>query len=243
MTDDRLAVFDELLGEPRWLDGYLALSRVLIGRGSLETWLGRGYFATLAAGSLAPADLGGEGGARAAATLARFLAADRLYTDASGVPLARTVTQLLPATGYAPPYAPADVKEMLAAFATLPAGASVEQVRTALLTDPTSGASSTSGVAIATRQATALWYASALIDLTSSYGWIIKRAPIQTYDSALVFAVIGAPATGMPGPYYGNWAYPPPEVVVEPDRPAPPPRLVQLGVPRPCKNVRAQEGE
>jgi hypothetical protein len=219
MIDERLAIYRELLEDPKWLADYLAMSRALVGRGSLEAWLGRGYFATLVAGSLGPHDVAGDGHAQAAAPLAQFLAADRLYTDASGIPLERTVAQLLPAAGYAPPYAPLDVKQMLERFVRLPAGGDAgAQVRATLLTDPGSGRSSSGGIAVAVREATALWYAAGLIDLTSAFGWIIKRAPIQTYDSALVFASIGAPATGMPGPYYGNWAYPPPEVVIAPAR-------------------------
>jgi hypothetical protein len=140
------------------------------------------------------------------------------------------VAQLLPSASYQPPYAPLDVKQMLERFTRLAAagaggnaaagagGGTADQIRATLLTDPASGASVTGGIAVAVRQATALWHAAALIDLTSSYGWIIKRAPIQTYDSAMVFASIGAPATGIPGPYYGNWTYPPPEVVVAPDQ-------------------------
>jgi hypothetical protein len=218
IADERLAIYCELLDEPRWLADYQAMSLALVGRPELDEWLGRGYFATLVAGALGPHDVEGGGYARAAAPLSRMLAAERLYTDASGVPLERTVAQLLPSSSYAPPYAPIDVKQMLERFTRLAPDAAAAQIRATLLTDPATGAAAAGGIAIAVRQATALWHASALIDLTSSYGWIIKRAPIQTYDSAMVFASIGAPATGIPGPYYGNWSYPPPEVVIAPEQ-------------------------
>ncbi|HEU5271373.1 MAG TPA: sugar dehydrogenase complex small subunit [Jatrophihabitans sp.] len=36
------------------------------------------------------------------------------------------------------------------------------------------------------------------------------------YGAALVWPVISAQPPGLPGPYYGSWAYPPPNLVTEP---------------------------
>jgi hypothetical protein len=41
-------------------------------------------------------------------------------------------------------------------------------------------------------------------------------APIETYSSALVWQAIGGNPMGIPGPYYGNWAYPSPTPIVRP---------------------------
>jgi hypothetical protein len=40
--------------------------------------------------------------------------------------------------------------------------------------------------------------------------------PAEIYASALVWQVIRANPPGIPGPYYGHWAYPPPEPIEPP---------------------------
>lgn len=41
--------------------------------------------------------------------------------------------------------------------------------------------------------------------------------PADVYASALVWQVIRANPPGIPGPYYGEWAYPPSTPIVQPD--------------------------
>lgn len=48
-------------------------------------------------------------------------------------------------------------------------------------------------------------------------GWLHdKIAPASAYPFALVWEAISARAVGMPGPYFGSWSYPPPELIRPP---------------------------
>ncbi len=228
----RLAVYEELLANPAWLATFHEMSSAVVARGALPAWLARGYFGTLVAGALKTADTAAEPAHKAAAaTLSVFLALEPLYRDGSGVPLLRTVNQLLPSSGYKPLYSPKDVKQMLHVYreitAAQPAGSPSNlalAVRDRLLVDTgSSGAApapSLAGPAIALRESIALWYAGGLLDLTETdlMGWMTKRAPIQCFESELIWGTFGAVGMGRPGPFFGNWAYPPPDPVVAPSR-------------------------
>jgi hypothetical protein len=83
---------------------------------------------------------------------------------------------------------------------------------------------------VVARSCASLWYAAALIDLKAGEGtdttpghialgpsgFIVKSAPIQTYGAAIIWKAIGSIAPGLPGSYYGNWAFPPPQPAVPP---------------------------
>lgn len=44
-----------------------------------------------------------------------------------------------------------------------------------------------------------------------------RQAPAEAYPYALVWSAISGHALGMPGPYFGSWAYPPPAPILPPD--------------------------
>lgn len=200
-----------------WLARFSALSAALIAA-PVTPWLARAYYATLLTGALGPA---------------------ALATDALAKPYQRQVRDFLAVTGlpghnpeaielaskhlapkdnlspyghnspypYTPPYSLQDVQTLLSM--TLPAD---EPARGAALT---ALLSALDGPAKAARSTLALWYCAALLDLGSPMAFFIKTAPIQCWPAGRIWPAIGGNPMGVPGPYYGNWAYPPPSPVLQ----------------------------
>jgi hypothetical protein len=212
MHDDSFDILGALLDDPLPFERFVTLSEALIQRGPPPPWLARAYYLTLVAGAISREDFehSPQRGREAAALLEASLQAERLLGDDSGVEAETTVRQLLPAPGYAAQYTLAQVSRTLERFAELVDQGADDPAR-ALLEDP--------DTATVTRSIPCLWYASALLDLSDSgMGFATKVAPIQTYNSALAWTAIGATPMGVPGPYYGNWAFPSPQPSVDPAR-------------------------
>lgn len=73
------------------------------------------------------------------------------------------------------------------------------------------------GIANVTKSIAALWYCAGLIEFTSGKGFMTRAAPKETYATALAWQAVGGNPMGMPGPYYGNWAYPSPTLIQPPE--------------------------
>jgi hypothetical protein len=104
-----------------------------------------------------------------------------------------------------PQYSYADIEATLDAFERIAASNPPdleEVVREGIVAAP----GQTSVVA---KTIISLWYCAAIIDLTpGAPGFISWTAPKQTYGQALIWKTFGGNPMGIPGPYYGNWAYP-----------------------------------
>jgi len=226
------APFDGLLHDA-WLDKFTRLSRLLLEDDALAPWLARAYYCTLLAGALPPAALPDQAATLPyQAAIHGFLAVTGL-PNTSALPLAsdavkRAAQHLAPIANlspfghnapfpYAAPFSLADIRGVLADVAHLETlqGTVRAEALSALLV----------GSAVA-RGVIALWHSAAL--LGDFMGYYIKTAPIETYASARAWRAIGGNPMGIPGPYYGSWAYPPAVPVVDPN-PVPAPTLVLRG--------------
>lgn len=120
-------------------------------------------------------------------------------------------------TQRSPAYTADDIAQVLTRFVALEhasggdAQALALQVQQQLLLAPEPG------IADVTRSIAALWYCAGLIEFKSPLGFMVAAAPVQTYSSALAWQAVGGNPMGIPGPYYGNWAYPAPVLIVPPD--------------------------
>lgn len=108
---------------------------------------------------------------------------------------------------FTPQYTLADIRDTLARFDEIVASqpgdleAAVQQQMVA----------PEGPISTVTKSILALWYCAGLIDLTpppQGMGFLTMTAPKATYAEALVWKTMGANPMGVPGPYYGNWAYP-----------------------------------
>lgn len=112
-----------------------------------------------------------------------------------------------------PPYTLEDIYLTLMTFAEiLDSGHDIEaQVIDRIVRDPRRGP--------VAKSLTYLWYTASLPDLGS--GFQLLMAERATYASGLVWDYISGNPMGIPGPYYGNWGYPPPQLILDPGADAP----------------------
>jgi hypothetical protein len=117
----------------------------------------------------------------------------------------------------APAYTALDIERVLRRYAELQSAFArdpvslVQHVQNELLR------AADAGTANVTRSVAALWYCAGIVEFDSGMGFMSVAAPIETYSSALVWQTVGANPMGIPGPYYGNWAYPAPVQIIRPD--------------------------
>jgi hypothetical protein len=108
--------------------------------------------------------------------------------------------------------------------------AELERAVRAQIVMATSPDGSPQPISIVAKSIVALWYCAGLLDLTppkdetSVSGFMRIAAPAEAYASALVWKAVGGNPMGVPGPYYGNWAYPAPTLIAPPIGQEPPPR-------------------
>ena len=223
---DTLSTFRELL-QAAWLERFVQLSCLLLEDDTLKPWLARAYFCTLLTGALAPADLPDD----AAATPYQDAVRDFLQEVGLPSPPARGLAHARDAVDeaarhlapvgnvspfghnapfpYTAPYALADVGtvlEQVPDLLTLNSAARATALGSLLIKGlDTSPVAPTMAVA---RSILALWHTSAILGLGPGLGYPIKTAPIECYPASRVWAAIGGNPMGVPGPYYGNWAYP-----------------------------------
>lgn len=170
-------------------DAYKRLSCVLVGRSLLDDWLARAYLGTLIEAAADGSSPADSPVYRQADIVAAVeqFCALELATAGDEKALERAVSQ-----------------QMVLALG--PDGQPAPQL---------------AAVAVVTKAVAALWYCAALIDQqlpsAGGLGFITRTAAPETYASALVWPAIGGNPMGIPGPYYGNWAYPSPTLIAPPD--------------------------
>lgn len=209
-------LFATLLESP-WPERFDALSAALL-EAPVAPWLSRAYYATLVCGALSATDLPSEEAARPYQELVLAFLSVMGLPGRDPVALDVASRHLAPKDNlspyghnspfpYTPPYSLADVQAMLSV--TIPEDeAGRAAALKALLT-------AGDGPSKAAQSLMALWYCAAILDLSGAMGYFIKTAPIQTWPAGRVWPAIGGNPMGVPGPYYGNWAYPPPSPVLQ----------------------------
>lgn len=130
-----------------------------------------------------------------------------------------------------PAYTAVDIAQVLTRFVAIEQASDGDAQALALQVQQQLLLATEPGIADVTRSIAALWYCAGLLEFKSGLGYMVAAAPIETYSSALAWQAVGGNPMGIPGPYYGNWAYPAPVLIVPPDTPPDAPTKAPTGTP------------